>query len=276
MAFDQGAPTYDSDAPGRQILDEMRALVHYRDLVRNLIRRNVTARYKRSILGVLWTLLDPLLTMLVMSIIYTALFARSIPDFPVFLLAGIIIWSFFSQASTRAMGDLVFGGGLIGRVYMPKSIFGVAATGTGLVNFLLALGPLLIFMVVFQRPFTSALLFIPIALLIITVFTLGVGLFMSAFAVFFVDMLNVYSILLRLLMYFSGIFYPLAVLPEKLQKLVTLIPTYHMIKIFRDPIYNGSLPPIESIAYISIWAIGMFVIGFWIFTRLSDEYAYRV
>jgi ABC-type polysaccharide/polyol phosphate export permease len=99
---------------------------------------------------------------------------------------------------------------------------------------------------------------------------------MSAFAVFFVDMLNVYSILLRLLMYFSGIFYPLAVLPEKLQKLVTLIPTYHMIKIFRDPIYNGSLPPIESIAYISIWAIGMFVIGFWIFTRLSDEYAYRV
>lgn len=276
MESHQVLPTYDSAAPSQQILDEIKEVVRYRDLVRNLVKRNVTARYKRSVLGILWTLLDPLLTMIVMSVIYTALFAGSIPDFPIFLLAGIIVWNFFSQASTRAMGDLVFGGGLIGRVYMPKSVFAVAAIGTGLVNFLLAFGPLLLFMLVFQRPITIALLFIPVSLAIISVFTLGMGLFMSAFAVFFMDMLNIYNILLRLLMYLSAVFYPLNVLPERLQTLLKLIPTYHMILIFRDPIYNGALPPIKSIAYISIWAIAMFLVGLWLFTRLSDEYAYRV
>lgn len=269
-------PIYDTEAPRIPVLDELRELFRYRDLVQNVVRRNVTARYKRSVLGILWTLLDPLLTMIVMAIIYTALFARTIPGFPVFLLSGIVIWNFFSQSSMQAMGDLVFSGSLIGRIYFPKSVFGFAATGTGLVNLSISLGLLVVFVIIFQRPITPALLFVPVAIALATAFTLGIGLLISAFAVFFVDMMNLYRILLRLLAYLSGIFYTLEALPEQLRPFIAFNPTYQMVEIFRIPIYEGRLPPAQSVAYFSLWSILALIIGLWVFTRLSDEYIYRV
>jgi ABC-type polysaccharide/polyol phosphate export permease len=268
--------TYDTARPRRRIFDELIEIYQFKDLVRNLVRRNVTARYKRSILGILWTLLDPLMTMTVMAIIYGALFSRSISGFPVFLLSGIVVWNYFAQSSTQAMADLVFSGPLIGRVYFPKSVFSFAAVGTGLINLSLSLIPLTLFMIVFGRPFTISLLYLPVSLLLTTLFTLGIGLMVSALAVFFVDMMNIYRIGLRLLMYLSGIFYTLQSLPGRLGDIIGLNPTYHMVELFRFPIYEGRAPPLESVLYFGILAIACLIIGLWVFTRLSDEYVYRV
>lgn len=269
-------PYYDSSDARTFILDEIRELIQYRYLIFNLIRTNITARYKRSVLGVIWTLLDPLLTMTVMAIVFSALFNRQVPGFPVFLFSGIVIWQLFSEGSSKAISDLVFGGGVLGRVYMPKSVYSVAATGTSLINFLLSLIPLALFVAVFNRPITLAMLFVPVSILITSVFTLGVGLVVSSLAVFFSDIMNVHNILLRLLLYLSGVFFEISFLPEELGKLVNLIPTYHMIELFRQPVYNGRLPSLTSIAYMSLWAVLMFLVGFWVFSKLSDEYTYRV
>jgi ABC-2 type transport system permease protein len=269
-------PTYDTAVRGNRILEELHELWEYRDLVRNLIKRNITARYKRSVLGIFWTLMDPLLTMVAMAVIYTALFARNIPAFPVFLLSGLIVWDFFSQSSAQAMADLMYSGQLAGRVYMPKSVFSAATVGTGLVNLLISLVVLVIFILIYQRPVTIAYLFLPVSLVIIMVFTFGVGLFMSAFAVFFADMISVYKILLRLLMFLSGTFYTLDLLPENLQKIINANPIYHLLALVREPLYMGEFPSPFSIGYSSICALICFVVGLYVFTRLSDRYAYRI
>ena len=168
MAIDPLVPTYDSDVPRKRIVDEVLDLLRYRELIRNLVSRNITARYKRSVLGVLWALMDPILTMIVMSVVFTALFHRTIPAFPVFLLSGLVAWNFFSQSSLQAMYDLIRGGRLIGRVNLPLSAFTFASVGTGLVNLLLSLIPLLVLMLVFRIPLTPALLFTPVAVIILT------------------------------------------------------------------------------------------------------------
>jgi ABC-type polysaccharide/polyol phosphate export permease len=267
---------YDSAAPRNRIVDELHELVHYRDLVKNLVRRNVTARYKRSVLGVLWTLLDPFFTMLIMALVFSALFSQTVPGYPVFIFAGVIIWNFFAQSSTQAMVDFVYSGSLIVQVYMPKTVFAFSAIGTGLVNLALACIPLLAIMVFFHRPITMALLFLPIAVFLASMFTLGVGLLISALAVFFADMINIYSLALRLGMYLSGIFFSVEALPIGLRKIIALIPTYQMIEMFRYPVYYGELPPTTSVLYFSGWTIVVLCAGLLVFTRLSDEYAYRM
>jgi ABC-type polysaccharide/polyol phosphate export permease len=269
-------PSYDSALRGNRIMEELRELWRYRDLVRNMVMRNITARYKRSFLGVIWTLLDPLLTMLVMAFVYSALFAHSIEDFPIFLFSGLIIWNFFSQSTLQAMTDLIYSGGLINRVYFPKSVYCIAAVGTGIVNFVFTFIVLLGIMVLYGRPFPSTVLFLPIPLLIATFFALGVGFFMSSFAVFFTDVVNLYRIGLRLLMFLSGIFYTLDFLPERMTDLIALIPTYHIVANFRIPIYSGTLPTAGSLIYTTIWAITAFSFGIWIYTKFSDQYGYRI
>ena len=272
----QTLPYYDSSARREPIRDEIRELWRYRNLIVHMVKRNITARYKRSLLGVLWTLLDPLLTMLVMAVVYGALFRVDIKAFPVFLLAGLTVWTFISQASTDAMTGLMYSASLVGQVFMPKSVFAVVAVGTGLVNLVLSLGPLFVFVLAFGRPITATLLFIPVALVIISAFTLGIGLIMSALAVFFADMINIYNFIMRLGLFVSGIFYYVDQLPTSLQLFVRINPAYHLIRIFRDPVYEGLLPRWELVAYGSAWALFSFIVGFWVFDRFSDEYAYHI
>ena len=269
-------PNYDTARDRQLIISEIKEVFRYRNLLVHLVKRNITARYKRSVLGIGWTLLDPLLTMVVMAVIYSALFRNNIEAFPVFLLCGIVVWTYFSQASAQAMTDIMYSGTLLGKVYLPKSVFAVSAVGTGLANFLISLIPLAGFVLVYQRPITLALLFLPVAIIIISAFTLGLGLLMSTFAIFFADMVNVFGFVLRLLLYLSGIFYYTEFLPPALAWVVRITPTYHMIRLFRDPIFEGILPRWEIIAYSSFWAVFMFILGYWYFTKRSDEIAYRV
>lgn len=269
-------PSYDTGANRRIILDELRDLFRYRTLVKYLIIRNVTARYKRSVLGVAWTLIDPLLTMSVMAIVYSAILKTRIEDFPIFLLSGIIVWNFFSQASNQAIVDLLNSGALIGKVYLPKYIFAVAAIGTGAVNLVFSFIPLVIITLIFGHQLFATVLFLPVSFIILAMFTLGTGLLISAFAVFFIDMLNIFDFLLRLGMYLSGLFYTVDILPDRLQTVIRLIPTYHLINLFREPIYAGVLPGWRSLSYASLWAVLALLVGFWVFSRLSNAYAYRL
>ncbi len=276
MQTEFSRPSYDSALAQTSLGTEVRALSRYHDLVWYMVRRNVTLRYRRSTLGIIWTLLDPLLTMLVMTLIYGALFPRTVPGFPIFVLSGVVAWNFFSQGSQQAVSDLLGSGTLISRVALPKSIFPVVAVLTALVNLGVALAMLALLMLALRWPITPALLFVPVTMVIAGAFTLGVGLALTPLALFFRDTLNVYHILLRLLMYLSGIFYTQDHLPGLLQRVIPLVPTFSLVSIFRQPIYNGTLPDLATLLYATAWAVVMLVLGLWVFTRYSDRIAYYV
>lgn len=263
--------TYDTNRKVNFIIEEIRDLYNYRALLKSLIWQNVTNRYKRSAIGIFWAFLDPLITMTVMSIIYTALLRRPAPAFPVFLFSGLLAWNFFSQSSILAVAGLMRADSLMEKVYIPKSVFAFSVVAGGLANLLLSFIPLAVLMIYFGRPFTIALLFLPVSLIIISMLTLGSSLIFSTLAVFYRDVQNYYQLMLRLVFYFSGIIYSQQHLPDNLQKLVKLVPTYHLVLIFRDPIYEGILPPLNSVLYVLVFSIFSMVSGFIIFASLRDK-----
>jgi len=266
---------YDSAALGNPMLEHFRQVLRYRDLLRLLIASNLTSRYKRSLLGVLWTLLNPLLTMIVMTIAFSTLFRFSLPHYPVYVLAGIVLWTFFQQTTMQSMNSLIFGSGLLKKVYIPAGVFPLSAIGTGVVNIFISLVPIVIIMVVLHHPFTWALLFVPVAVLLTSLFALGVGLTISTAAVFFSDVAEMYGVFLRIWFYLTPVMYPENILPPKFLWIVRLNPVYHLMRCWRDPMYDGVLPPTHSILVSLAWALGTLALGWWVFSKRSYEFALR-
>ena len=269
-------PEYDSAKARTTILGEIRELYRYRDFLRLLVAKTIKSRYKRSVLGVAWTLLNPLVTMLVMSVAFSTLFRTAIPRYPVYLLVGLTAWNFFSQSTTFAMGQLFWGGALMKRVYLPPTIFAVACIANGLVNLGFALVPLLAIMLVLGQPLHLTWWFLPIAVLILAVFSLGIALLMSSLAVLFMDVMEMYQLLLQALFFLTPILYPKDIVPKHLSWAMALNPMYYMVEIVRKPIYEGRIPDGATLLVSVGLAVGSLLLGAWIFTRQADELAYRI
>jgi ABC-2 type transport system permease protein len=259
-----------------QMGKEIQALYRYRYLVSEMVQKNIKNRYKRSILGVAWTMINPLLTMLVLTIVFSQLFGVTLTHYPVYLLSGLLLWNFFSQTTVSAIRDLVWSSSLLKRIYIPKGLFATAAVGTGIVNLLLALIPLGFIALLTGAKLGLPLLFLPVALLIASLFSLGVGLAISTQAVFFGDVVEMYQIFLVAWMYLTPIFYPVEILSPSLRWIILLNPFYYILKCFRDPIYLNKLPDLQTFIIASLSAVIAAVIGGWIFTRKSNEFAYYI
>jgi len=268
-------PVYDSAANASPALTEIQELKHYRYLLKQLVRRDIVARYKRSFLGVAWTMLNPLGTMLIMTFVFSNLF-KSVQSYPVYILSGLIAWNFFAQGTNAAMSGLVWGGSLMQRIYLPRTIFGVSAIGTALVNLLLSIIPLLLVMVITQTTIHLTFLFLPISILLLTGFALGFGLLLSALAIFFPDVAEMYQILLMAWMYLTPVIYPEEIIPAQFMTIYRINPMYWMLKMFRMPVYEGVIPSLQDLWPALAWSVGMLIVGWLFFTSRSDEYAYRV
>jgi ABC-type polysaccharide/polyol phosphate export permease len=268
-------PVYDSAANASPALTEIQELKHYRYLLKQLVRRDIVARYKRSFLGVAWTMLNPLGTMLIMTFVFSNLF-KSVQSYPVYILSGLIAWNFFAQGTNAAMSGLVWGGSLMQRIYLPRTIFGVSAIGTALVNLLLSVIPLLLVMVITQTTIHLTFLFLPISILLLTAFALGFGLLLSALAIFFPDVAEMYQILLMAWMYLTPVIYPEEIIPAQFMTIYRINPMYWMLKMFRMPVYEGVIPTLQDLWPALAWSVGMLIVGWLFFTSRSDEYAYRV
>jgi len=247
----------------------------HRDLIFQLVLRDILTRYKRSFLGVAWTMLSPLGIMLVMSFVFENIFGAA-KGYPAFLLCGLMFWNFFSQSTTAAMSSLVWGGGLLQRIYIPRASFGISAIGSGLVNLLLSFIALVIVMAVVGVPIRITALFLPVSLLLMACFTLGLGLAISALAIYFPDVAEMYQIILMAWMYLTPIIYPETTIPAKYQVILHLNPLYYLVKVWRLPLYDGLWPTWGEIWPAAAIAIGMLLVGWFFFTSKSDEFAYRV
>jgi len=267
---------YDSLTAGRPARRELRELLRYKDLLRLLIAKSIKTRYKRSSLGVVWTLLNPLFNTLVLTIAFSQFFRYQIENYPVYLLSGLLAWNFFTQTTSVAMGHMVWGSHLLKRIYVPRAIFSVSVVGNGLINFLLALLPLGVIMVIMGHPLTPAILILPLTVLSATVFVLGVTLLLAAIAAFFVDAVDIYHVLISAGFFLTPIIYPIDLIPEAYKFLLWANPIYLMIESIRGPIYLGVLPETQLLLINAGVALASLVIGWLVFTAKADELAYRV
>ncbi len=266
--------TYDSQKRRSPALEEFWDIIHYRDLVFQLVRRDIVARYKRSLLGIAWTMLQPLGMMLVLTLVFSQLF-NQIDGYAAYVLGGMMPWIFFSQTTTAAIQQSVWGGVLTRRIYVPYTAFPAASIGTGLVNFVLSLIPLIAMMLIVGRPIRLTILFLPFPILLLSAFALGVGLLLSGVAVRFPDIAEMYQIILQAWMYLTPIMYPSDILPEAIRKyLLVLNPMYYLILLFRVPIYDGVLPSPALILASTVIAVVTLIAGWIYFSHQSDKFAY--
>jgi ABC-type polysaccharide/polyol phosphate export permease len=269
-------PVYDSAARRVPLLAELQELWIYRDLLSQLISRNIKTRYKRSVLGILWTLLNPLLMMVVLTFVFSHVFRFQAINYPVYALCGLVLWNFFAQTTTGAMSELLWGGSLMQRIYLPRGIFAASALGTGLVNLLLSLIPLLLLIVVTGAPLRPAILFLPVPLLLTALFALGVALFLSTLAIYFSDVVEMYQIVLTAWMYLTPIIYPKEAIPPAYQRALRLNPFYHLLELFRAPLHAGVLAGPKTLGAATVASLLTLAFGWWFFARKADEFAYRV
>ena len=244
----------------------------YKYLLFNLVKRDFVSRYRKSFLGVLWSLLNPLLTMLVMTMVFSYMCRFQIENYPVYLLSGQLIMMFFSESTTRAMNSVIGAEGIIKKVYVPKYIFPVSNVLSSLVNLLFSFIALLLVTAVTKAPIHWTLLLTPIPILYVFVFSLGIGMLMSAMAVFFRDLMYLYGVFLTLLTYLTPIFYPVSAIPERLQPFMGLNPMYQFVDYFRSLVLHGVVPDLWRNAVCIGFALAALCCGTYVFMSKQDKY----
>ena len=252
--------------------EEWQDIVRHGHLLYNLVYRDLTVRYKRSVIGFLWTMLNPLLLMIIFVVIFSTLFRFAVPHYETYFLSEFLPWTFFAQTTVSSMLSMSWNGSLMKRVRVPKSIFTLATTLSGMVNLLLSYVPLLLIMAILGVPIRPAILFLPISFVIVAIFTFGVSLALSAVAVYFVDVREMYQVGLTALMYMCPIIYPISIVPARFRSIIAMNPLVYLFQILRDPVYYGRMPSPELIG-ITLALSGISLLGGWLlFRRLSPGF----
>jgi ABC-2 type transport system permease protein len=246
---------------------EIRELYNYRELLKNLVSRDIKKRYKRSVLGFLWVMLDPLLIMLIFYIVFSGLFKTTIPNYATYVISGLIMWQLFSQGTQVSTLAFVTNRNLINKVHLPIAIFPLSVVISSLAHFVFSLVPLFIIVFFSGTTLSYDLVFLPFVVGLIFLFSLGISLAVSTLAVFFHDIVYIYDVLLVAWMYLSAIFYPISILPANFSYFISFNPVYHYISLFRACLYDNSIPKTEHIVFGALFAFLSLAIGWVIYHK---------
>ena len=247
-------------------------LKKYKFLLYELVSRDIKVRYRRSVLGLLWTMLNPILMMIVMTIVFSNLFRFEIEYYPVYLFTGNILFSFMTESTTNAMNSIDEGGSLIKKVYVPKYIFPVSKVFAGFVNFFFSTLALFLVMIILRAPFHWTMLLIPVVMLFLIVFCIGLGMLLASIQVFFRDVAHFYSVITLAWMYLTPVFYPASLLEDHAKILLILNPMTHYISYMRDLVLYGNVPGLRSTLTCIGISLGMLAIGALSFKRRQDRF----
>ena len=245
----------------------------YKDLLKLLVSRNLKLKYRRSVLGYVWSVLNPLLTMVIMTVVFSTMFSRNIENFPVYLFCGQLLFNFMNNSTHQAIFSITSNASLLKKTYVPKYIFAVSKITSGMVDLIFSLGALVIVMLVTGAPFSLYSLLFPFVILQLYLFCLGLGLFMAQANVFFRDIQYIYNAFTTAWMYLTPLFYPLEALPAGLEWCVNYLnPMYFFIGQFRDLVYLGKLTGHLIFIAGAVTPILMLLIGLWSFHRSEDRF----
>lgn len=241
-----------------------------------LVSQHVTLRYRRTALGFLWTLVNPLLTMVITSVIFSLMMRMPLRSFAVFLFAGLIPWGLFSGCVLSGGNAILENEGLIKKIYIPRQIFVLARVSSLLIDAFLSFCCLFVVALAIGSPFTAALVVVPFAFLLVAMFGLGLALCMSIASVYYRDIPQIVGILLQAGYYVTPIIYPLEIVPARFQRLMTMNPMYYFVEMFRKPIYEGVLPSAHTVLVCIGCAIVSLLIGTRVFQRFDSEVIFRL
>ena len=247
-----------------------------RQVLRQLVMQQLTLRYRRTVLGFLWTLINPLLMMSVMAIVFSTIFKSELKTFAVFLFSGMIPWTFFSSVATQSGAAFINNEGLIKKIYLPKAIFPLSITLSLLIDSVLSFLALFIIMLCLGAGFSVALLFVPISFLLLFLFSFGIGLVMSIATVFFRDLQHVMQIIIQGLFFLTPVLYKHEMFTGYVGILIRLNPVVPFIEIFRAPLYEGVMPSVDVICQASIVAVVTFVLGLGVFLSQEKKIVFRL
>lgn len=266
--------TIQQESCGRstQALRVLSAFLRYKFLIRQLVARDFKTKYKRSMLGILWSFLNPILTMAVQYVVFSTLFRSDIPNFALYLLTGIVCFNFFSEAVSMALTSIVGNAGLITKVYVPKYIYPLSRVLSSCVNLLLSLIPLFAVMLLTGAPVRPALLLLPFGLGCLFLFTLGIGLLLATAMVFFRDTQFLWGVVSMLWMYLTPIIYPENIIPQQFMTLYKCNPLYHIIRFIRIILMDGISPEPKAYGLCLIACIIPLIIGALVFKKEQDKF----
>ncbi len=244
----------------------------YRFLLYDLISRDIKVKYRRSILGILWSVLNPLLMMLVITSVFQNIFKVQIENFPIYYLTGSTLFGLFSESTSTAMTSITGSAALMKKVYIPKYIFPMEKVLFAFVNFAFSLIAVVIMIIILRFPLQWTIILGIIPALYVLVFSLGVGLMLSAFSVFFRDIVHLYSVLLLAWQYLTPIMYPYEALPDTMKRIMLLNPMYYYINYFREVVMYGNVPSLRINLICITIALSALVLGIIVFKKKQDRF----
>jgi len=244
----------------------------YKDLLAELVLRDIKIRYRRSVLGIVWTLLNPILMMTVMTLVFSNLFRFDIKNFPVYFFTGHLLFTFLTESTNTGLYSVIENSNLIKKVYIPKYLFPVSKVLSSGVNLIFSFIAMTLVMLVTKVPFNLTILLTPVILIYLLLFVTGLSLILATLQVFFRDTAHLYNVFTLAWMYLTPIFYPSVLLEEKLNVVLILNPMVYYISYFRDIILNNIVPSLEQNIICLVIGLIFFIIGLVVFYKKQDKF----
>lgn len=252
------------------------AVKKYWFLIKQLVSRDFKVRYKRSMLGMLWSILNPVLMMLVQYMVFSRLFRGGIDNIALYILSGSVIFNFFTEAVNQALGSIVYSASLITKVYVPKYIYPISKVLSSTVNFFISLLPLLAVMVLTGEEFTKALLVLPFLIICVIVFSMGIGMLLATSMVFFRDTQFLWGIFSLLWMYMTPLFYPESLMDVSLHWIFDINPMYYYVNFIRDITMFGMSPEPKEYMFCAVFAVAAFAAGSYVFKKNQNKFILNI
>jgi len=270
----------------KQMINRLAELYHYRELIKNLVIRDLKVRYKSSVLGVLWSLLNPLLMTIVFTVVFSLMLRSDTPNYPVFFMCGYLPWSFLSDSVVRGTNAIVGNDHLIKKVYFPREVLPISDVLSGLVNFLLALLVLFGIILVFRVHLTASVLMLPVIIVGQILFTMGLAFILATANVFYRDTQHIMQVVMQAWFFLTPIFYPIDVIPQSATVLGITVnlqlwvrrlnPMASLIASYRDILFRGAMPGLDFLLRTLVTCLVIFVIGYLFFSRFSSVFGEEV
>ena len=248
----------------------------YKSLLFELVSRDLKTKYRRSVLGFLWTVLNPLGMMLVMTVVFSTVFRQNIENFPVYLMCGQLIFNFFNEASNMAMTSILGNAALIKKVYVPKYLFPLSRVCSSMVNMLTSFVALIIVIVATRTPITWTIITAVFPVLYVSLFAFGVGLILATVVVSFRDMQHLYGVITTAWLYMTPIFYPVSMLPDNIACIIKLNPLTSFVELMRYAVLYDTPAPWKYHAYAIAWCVIVVVLGMYIFKKKQDKFILKL
>ena len=254
------------------LIDFLNSISKYGFLIKQLVSRDFKTKYKRSMLGICWSLLNPILTMAVQYIIFSTIFRQNIENFPLYLLCGSVLFTFFTDSAGNGLMSIVGNASLITKVYVPKYIYPVSKVLSTAINLLLSMIPLLIVVLVTGAPVTKAYLLIPFVVVCVIIFCIGMSFLLSSAMVFFRDTQFLWGVVTILWMYATPLFYPETIIPRHFRSILVWNPMYHYVSFLRAIMLNGISPYLYEYVYCIGFSLAALLCGIAVYKKTEDKF----